>query len=221
MFTETAAATNKCATANANPDSALTGFTRSGDAAATLTRISGAAALETAGLSQVATSGFLIRLDNSAGTALAAVAVAGTAGASGGHSFSAWIGGGTGWIGRNSSTNQTFAASAVLRRVTGLNLTSTASTTLVVQADPGQVVDFILPQFEVGSTATSPIVTSGATATRGADSASVIVPAGCTTWAATYDEGLTASGSVTPGATFDLIAGRPWAGGYLKTLTMS
>lgn len=221
LFTETAAATNKCAVLNANPDSGLTGFTKAGDTAATLTRLSAASALAAAGLGSVATSGFVLRLDNSAGTAAATATVTGSAGVSGVHSFSAWISGGTGWIGRNGSTNQTFGASAALRRVTALNLSITVASSFVLQADAGQVVDFILPQLETGATVSSPIVTTGATATRGVDSGSVIVPANCTTWAATYGEGLTASGSVTPGASFDLIAGRPWAGGYLKTLTMS
>ena len=76
---------------------------------------------------------------------------------------------------------------------------------------------------EYGTASTSPIVTAGAAATRGADAASVVVPAGCSTWSATYGVSNTvAGGSVTPGATFDLVAGRPWigVGKELKRLTM-
>lgn len=60
---------------------------------------------------------------------------------------------------------------------------------------------------------TSPIVTTGASATRGADSASLTVPAGCAHWEAEYGTAGTASGSgLTPGGTFDLTTGRPWIG---------
>ncbi|MGV3578278.1 hypothetical protein [Brevundimonas sp.] len=215
------AATNRCAVSNANPDAGMTGFSKGGDAASTLTRVSAVSALAAAGLDTIATSGFLIRLNNSAGTAAATLNVSGAAGVAAAHSFSAWIGGGSGWIGRNGSNSQGFGASAVLRRVTGLNLTTTTSTTLAIQADAGQVIDVILPQLEIGAPASAPIVTTGAAATRGAESASVIAPAGATLWTATYGEGLTTGGSVTPGASFDLVTGRPWLGGVLKTLTMS
>lgn len=214
------AATNRCTVHGANPDAALTGMTKAGAAAATLTRVSVPTGLATAGLASVATSGFVFRLDNSAGTAVATVTVAGATGSTGAHAFSAWIGGGTGWIGRSGTVCQVFGASGVMRRVVGANLAASIATTLMIQADTGQVVDFLLPQLEIG-TATWPIVTAGATATRGADSAAVVVPAGCTTWTATYGEGLSASGAVTPGASFDLVAGRPWVGGDLKTLIMN
>lgn len=216
-----AGSTNRCAVFNANPDGALTGMTRTGAASATLTRMSSPAALAAAGLSEVATASYLVRLDNSAGATAAQVTVAGTTGSAVNHTFSAWISGGTGWIGRGGANVQTFAGASTLRRVVGANIVVNSGSALNIQADAGQIVDFILPQLEPGAVATSPIVTAGAATARGTDSASVIVPTGCSTWTATYGEGLTTGGSVTPGNSFDLIAGRPWLGGYLKTLVMN
>lgn len=77
-------------------------------------------------------------------------------------------------------------------------------------------------QVETGGPS-SLIVTTTAAATRGADSASVTAPAGVATWTAVYGAGNTvATGAVTPGATFDLVAGRPWVGlgNELRRLTM-
>lgn len=69
-------------------------------------------------------------------------------------------------------------------------------------------------QAEQTAAPSSPIPTAGASATRGADSASLIVPAGCTAWSAVFGAGrIEVGGSgLTPGAAFDLVAGRPWIG---------
>ena len=78
-------------------------------------------------------------------------------------------------------------------------------------------------QCEAGGVATSPILTTGAALVRGADAASVVAPAGVSTWTATYGVSNTVvGGTVTPGATFDLVAGRPWIGlgAELKRLVM-
>ena len=65
-----------------------------------------------------------------------------------------------------------------------------------------------------GTTLGSPIITAGAAAARGADSATLTVPAGCTTWEATYGDARTVVGGsgLTPGGTFDIVSGRPWVG---------
>lgn len=69
-------------------------------------------------------------------------------------------------------------------------------------------------QLETGSRATSFILTAGSAGTRGADAATLAVPKGCTQWDAVYGDGRTVVGGsgLTPGASFDLIAGRPWIG---------
>ena len=77
-------------------------------------------------------------------------------------------------------------------------------------------VRFSLPQTELGAFATSPIITTGAAGTRGADAASIVLPSNVSSYTATYNNGTTATGAVTAGATFDLIAARPWLNGYLQ-----
>ncbi|MES2860858.1 MAG: hypothetical protein V4701_05265 [Pseudomonadota bacterium] len=84
----------------------------------------------------------------------------------------------------------------------------------------GEVI-VALAQVESGPVATSPIVTAGGPTTRAADVASVTVPAGVSAWSAVFGEaGTVVTGTVTPGASFDLVAGRPWLNVGLKRLTM-
>lgn len=71
-------------------------------------------------------------------------------------------------------------------------------------------------QVEAGAFATSPIITTGAAGTRGADAASIVLPSNVSSFAATYNSGTTATGAVTPGATFDLVTARAWLNGYLQ-----
>jgi hypothetical protein len=80
----------------------------------------------------------------------------------------------------------------------------------------GGTLYFILPQLEYGAFATSPIITTGAAGTRGADAASIVLPSNVSSFAATYNNGTTATGVVTPGATFDLVTARAWLNGYLQ-----
>ncbi|WP_428150270.1 phage head spike fiber domain-containing protein [Brevundimonas sp.] len=78
-------------------------------------------------------------------------------------------------------------------------------------------------QLETGSGPTSPIITAGSTVTRGADLASIVVPGGASTYEAIYGAANTfVTGAVTPGASFDLVAARPWVGvgNELKRLVM-
>jgi hypothetical protein len=71
-------------------------------------------------------------------------------------------------------------------------------------------------QLELGAFATSPIITTGAAGTRGVDAASIVLPSNVSSFAATYNSGTTATGAVTPGATFDLVTARAWLNGYLQ-----
>ena len=69
---------------------------------------------------------------------------------------------------------------------------------------------------EAGAFATSPIITTGAAGTRGVDAASIVLPSNVSSFAATYNSGTTATGAVTPSATFDLVTARAWLNGYLQ-----
>jgi len=69
-------------------------------------------------------------------------------------------------------------------------------------------------QIEMGSLATSRIVTTTAAVTRGLPSATVAVPAAKTVARVTYGLSSTVADitGLTPGATFDLVTGRAWVG---------
>lgn len=114
-----------------------------------------------------------------------------------------------------------------LCRMVGTTLASLPGDLIDVKFDGQPVGRTIhLAQFDLQAAASlqSPIVTGASAATRGADAAAVTVPAGAANYEATYGVGNTvATGAVTPGATFDLVAGRPWVGlgNELKRLVMA
>jgi hypothetical protein len=87
----------------------------------------------------------------------------------------------------------------------GILATSKSATFDIWQAD-----------LQAGAFATSPIITTGAAGTRGVDAASIVLPSNVSSFAATYNNGTTATGVVTPGATFDLVTARAWLNGYLQ-----
>lgn len=223
LLLEASARTNKLTVHSANPPD-LTGMTKTGDAAATLTRVSDTAALTAAGLSGLAAGGQVWKLDNSSGSASATVAAQGAVGNTNPHSLSAWVRGtGSNVRVRLNSVNSTvFAPGATFAWITTPNVIPTgAADVWSIWCAAGSAAWFILPGLEEATTVSSPIVTSGAAATRGAESASVVVPVGCTRWNAAWGTGGTSSGAgLTSGAAFDLVSGRPWIGlgNELKTL---
>jgi hypothetical protein len=176
------ARTNKGTSHNANPTEAA-GFvgnpvnmSKSGDAAGILSVVDDAAALAAAGLSGACTSGKAYKLDNTAGAANAIASINGTVGNLNAHAFSCYARAtaGSGSVGRSGSSvgAATFSSSAYARASAVLTPTATTEV-LRVQALPGAVVYFILAQLEEGAFATSPIITTGAAGTRGADTPAV------------------------------------------------
>jgi hypothetical protein len=172
------ARTNKGTSHNANPTEAA-GFvgnpvnmSKSGDAAGILSVVDDAAALAAAGLSNACASGKVYKLDNTAGAANAIASINGTVGNLNAHAFSCYARAtaGSGSVGRSGSSvgAATFSSSAYARASAVLTPTATTEV-LRVQALPGAVVYFILAQLEEGAFATSPIITTGAAGTRGAD----------------------------------------------------
>lgn len=107
----------------------------------------------------------------------------------------------------------TYAAIGVLNAPNGDSFTADGTSGLRVwQAD-----------LVAGSGAASPIVTTAGAGTRGADAAALMTPPDVATYEATYGAADTmVTGPVTPGASFDLVAGRPWVGlgNELKRLVM-
>lgn len=226
------ARTNKVTCHNANPTD-LTNITKQGDAAATLSVVDDSAALSAAGLSAVCSAGKAFRLDNRGGSTNAIVAASGPVGNTNLHTVSLYVrmsatGGVTGLLnGSNTgfvALGPGFGALAGYTRISGNLTPDTSARVMGLRIPAGAVAHFILMQLEEGTSASSPIVTAGATTTRGTDTASVTVPGNASTWTATYGEAnASASGSVTPGAPFDLVTDRPWlgVGSELKRLVMT
>lgn len=164
--------TNKVAVHNANPDG-VAGMTLYGDPAAALTVEADAAALAAVGLAVLCGAGNVWKLDNSAGGAVASCQVPGAVGNLNPHVLSTWVRGGSGRLMLGASPADgyvAFGTSSGYQRVISNPITpTTTGRVMYVEANPGQVVYFIAPQVEEGSSPTSPIVTAGAAASRAAD----------------------------------------------------
>lgn len=149
----------------------ITNMTLSGDTAAVLSVVDDTAALTAAGLLALCPSGKVYKLDNSAGVAAAYAYPSGATGNTNAHTMHCYSRGGTGKLDDSASGTSvvTFGASGSFSKITAANFTpNTALTKLMVHADVGQAVYFILPQLEELPYATSPMVTQGASATRAA-----------------------------------------------------
>jgi hypothetical protein len=138
---------NKCTNNNANPTD-LTGMTKGGDAAAVLSVVDDAAAIAAAGLSAKCTSGKVYKLDNSAGAAFAqaqfsdAAANVGTLNA---HQCSVyWRGAGNGNLGLSNTISADQAMPAGYQSFAIARTPAATTNFMVVRAQPGAVVYFIL-----------------------------------------------------------------------------
>jgi hypothetical protein len=173
--------TNKCANYNTNPvnqawtvgGGALGGVTLTGDAASTLSVVDDTTMLASAGLQVVCASGKVYKLDNSAGTGSSYATFTGVCGNLNSHNVSLYYRGGNGAI-RDSYAGSLLALPGS-SGYTRANITFTptnVNSQFVMQASSGQVVYFILNQLEEGAVVTSPIVCSGASATRASSTGS-------------------------------------------------
>lgn len=164
--------TNNCTNFNANP-TATTNLTKLGDAAATLTVVDDTASLAAAGLNQqVCTSGKVFLLDNTNGVAIASAQATGVTGTVASCVASAYVRGsgafGVGMAlgGGNTAQNQTATGNYTLYQQTA---SGNASRQFIITAAAGAKVWFILNQLEVGTTASTPVVTAGAAMTYASD----------------------------------------------------
>jgi hypothetical protein len=216
------ARTNLCANTNLNP-SALTNVSKGGDAASTLTLVDDSTALAAIGL-----TGNVFKLDNSAGSTNATATVVGNSTAGTAHTASCFQrGSGTG--GPTTSTTGSgwgFALTAgYLRRANTETPGSPGAFRAIATA--GSVVYFIFNQLEAGSFATSPIVTTGAAATRAASVTSQVLPAGAASdiIRIEYTGGVVTStrGVLAPADTLDLGAtsGGAWVNKYMQRVTVT
>lgn len=171
-FNTEGAGTNKCNNYNANPTN-LTNIAKSGDAAATLTVVDDTAALLGAGLQNIASSGKVYKLDNSAGVGDAFATTSGVNGNLNATTVSAYVrGSGNFRVDLSAGSGPalaTTAATASFVRYSASGVPSASNGSLRVRAFAGAVVYFILNQLEESAYATSPIVVAGSAATRPAD----------------------------------------------------
>jgi hypothetical protein len=156
-----------------NPSN-TTGWSKTGDAAATFSVVSDSTELTAAKLDSVCTSGNVYKLDNSAGTTSAFAIITsavnfGTANvalsayARGSGSCRLEVNVGT-WTG-----NTNLSLSSAYNRISVVGSTNTSSNQFRVRAFAGAVVYFVLVQAEVGNFPTSVILNTGSAVTRNAD----------------------------------------------------
>jgi hypothetical protein len=160
---------NKCTNYSANPTD-LTNVTLGGDPAATLTVVDDTAALAAAGLSGICTSGKVYKLDNSAGATTATATISGNPGNTNAHRTNAYIRGGTGTIGGQTSVLRgAFAAASDYTRRAYTWTPDTATRPAGISADAGQTIYFILNMLVEASYSGPVIPVAGTAATRNAD----------------------------------------------------
>ncbi len=163
------ASTNKCENYNANPDPALTGLAKGGDASATLTRVQDIVGLEAAGLQNICTSGYVVRLNNTAGSSNAWVSISGGAQNTNTHQGSVyWKGTGNAFLAMV-TPNPSQALTANYQRFVQSLTPPGAGAFLQIAAQPGADVYFILNQLEEEIVPSSVIVTLGGATSRAVD----------------------------------------------------
>lgn len=170
-------ATNKVICYNANPDAGLTGVTKAGDAAAVVSRVLDVELLEQAKLNGICTNGYVLELDNSAGSGYAFMRLSETFGNLNVHTRSAWArkisGAGICRLQDSNGANQAqITSQESYEWVSATGAPTSSGATLVMYVENGVVCRIILPQLEESPVATSPIVTTGASATRAVDALS-------------------------------------------------
>jgi len=166
-------ATNLCANYNANPtDTTGVEFVDFGSGSS-FAVVDDATALNDAGLTAICSTGKVYRLIAGASGALAAFP--GLVGTTGSCTVSAFIRGGTGLIyGGYDATPAIPASDSYVRRHSVVSGYVDARCTILAQ--PNQTLYIVLNQAEEGVVLTSPIITTGAAATRGYDNAAIDWP---------------------------------------------
>jgi len=163
-------ATNKCQDYNAERDAALTGLVPGGDASAVISRIQDTEALVAAGLDRVCSSGFVIKIDNTAGSTPAYVLVDGQAGNLNPHQCGVWWrGSGNGRIQTTGPTGPSASIPAAYERYSVSQTPSAATNRLMIQAEAGAILYFLLNRFVEETVASSDIITQGAAGVRALD----------------------------------------------------
>ena len=174
------AMTNKCTCSKSNPTD-LTNVTKSGDAASVLSVVNDAAALTAAGLGDICTSGMVYDLDNTLGVDMANVDIGGNTVNVNPHSASVYgrvvsgpeISNNVGYFNTGGSEFGKITGSSYTL-IRGDNKIPTASTRLLIRAQAGARIRFILPQLEESAFCTSIIAPAADTAAAQTRQASVV-----------------------------------------------
>ena len=177
--------TNKCTNYNAAPpaliassdaatfNAAVVNMQASGPASARYSVVDDTARLRASGFGDLIDAGKLngrvYCIDNSLGATGAQVLCYSTATTLIPVSVSVFAAGGSGTTGMHlgADPNASFAASSLYKRTVATGTPTNTGAAPRVVADPGQVVYFILNQYEDKAYATNPVIVSGASATRG------------------------------------------------------
>lgn len=198
------AATNLSDTVNINPTDSSS-ITLSGHA--TLTVVDDAAALDSAGLLGVCTSGKVYKFDGSSasGNSFAIIAQS-TSGAL--QTVSAWVRG-AGLFAILGEHTSSFTSAQYAR--ISLSHTSNSNRNVAIRVNPGQTCYFILQQFETKDQPSSEVLSSSTSAvTRAQDVLTLPVPDGMQDITLTYHDG-----------SEELFAGQTVSGGWLVPISAS
>lgn len=158
---------NKCLNYNANPvDLTGTAFTNATNALATATIIDDTAALAAAGLSGLATTGKVYRIDNSAGNSSAYLVASGSVGNVNQHTVSAYgrlISGSLVRVELQGGAGGTTSANPAYTRLSTTVTPDTIARGLVMLVPAGAIGHFILNQLEEGTAPSRVQMVTGST----------------------------------------------------------
>jgi hypothetical protein len=147
---------------NRNVATSTIGWTKAGDGAATLTYPLATDALRRAGLQEIVPQGRVFRLDNSAGSTEARVYNSGQVAPPGGSPHAASVfamGTGSFNLGLEGegASSKVFTLGPTFARYSDIDPAPATGSRWCIRVPAGTVVDFILPQLEAGTWASSPI----------------------------------------------------------------
>lgn len=168
------ASTNKCTNWNANPDVGLDNTFKSGDPASVFSRKLAVDAIRASGLQHICTDGYVLSLDNTAGSAPAYLQVTGSTGNTNIHSVScyAMLAQGTGntTMGFHDAVGSSFSlGNSVFERIVHIGTPGSVDSRFYIWADAGQETLCILNQLEEWPNPTSLMITKGSASSRAVD----------------------------------------------------
>ncbi|SOC16804.1 hypothetical protein SAMN05877809_1095 [Rhodobacter sp. JA431] len=158
-------------TAYTNPTNTA-GFTKTGDENGVWSLVDDSAELAAAGLSEIVTSGKVIKVDNSAGTTDVWINSSVTVGAIDSFAMQLWYRGGGGDSSiylTGQSADRTLLESEGYDHAVKVSVATETTQKMIIRVSAGQTLYFTMAQLEAGAGATSYIPQSGVATTRAGD----------------------------------------------------